>query len=67
MDYTNSQIRELIAEHLHSQRDREILSRRLIDGISLEALGEEFSLSRRQVWSIVNKGEDILFRHLPKE
>lgn len=66
MEYTNSQIRDLIAEHIHSQRDRDILSRRLIDGICLEALGEEFSLSRRQVWTIVKKGEETLFRHLPR-
>ena len=25
MEYTNSQIREIIAEHIHSERDRKIL------------------------------------------
>ena len=66
MEYTNSQVRSLIDEHIHSERDRAILCRRLIDGICLEALAEEFQLSRRQVWSIVNKGEAILFKHIPK-
>jgi predicted DNA-binding protein YlxM (UPF0122 family) len=66
MEYTNSQVRSLIDEHIHSERDRRLLSRRLIDGICLEALGEEFQLSRRQVWSIVKKGEATLFKHIAK-
>lgn len=66
MEYTNSMIRSLIEEHIHSERDRLILSRRFIDGICLEALGEEFQLSRRQVWTIVRKGEEVLFKHIPK-
>ena len=31
MEYKNSQVRELIAEYIHSERDRKILERRLID------------------------------------
>ena len=64
MEYTNSQIRELIAEHIHSERDREILERRLIDGITFERLAEEFSMSPRQVRNIVYKNEKILFSHI---
>ena len=64
MEYTNSQIRELIAEHIHSERDRAMLSRRLIDGISFERLAEEFDLSVRQTKNIVYKNEEILFRKL---
>ena len=66
MEYTNSQIKELIMEHLHSNRDRKLLYRRLVDGITLEKLGEEFQLSTAQVKRIVYKSEDILFRHLDK-
>lgn len=65
MEYTNSQIKALIAEHLHSERDRQLLYRRLIDGITFEKLSEEFSLSPRQTRSIVHKCEAILFKHLP--
>lgn len=64
MDYTNSQIRELIAEHLHSERDRALLCRRLIDGVTFEKLAEEFELSPRQARNIVHKNEEILFRKL---
>ena len=64
MEYTNSQIRELIAEHIHSLRDRRILERRLIDGITFERLAEEFELSVRQTKNIVHKNEEILFRKM---
>ena len=63
--YTNSQVRELIAEHIHNERDRGILCRRLIDGVTIERLAEEFDLSPRQVKNILYKGENILFSKLP--
>jgi hypothetical protein len=64
MEYSNSQIRELIAEYIHSERDRKILARRLIDGIVFEKLAEEFDMSTRQVKNIVYKNEKMLFRKL---
>ena len=66
MEYTNSQIRELIAEYIHSERDRAILIRRLIDGVCYEPLAEEFEMSERQIKTIVYKAEKILFKHLSK-
>ena len=64
MEYTNSQIRELIAEYIHSERDRNILERRLVDGITFERLAEEFLMSVRQIKTIVYRGENILFHNL---
>ena len=64
MEYSNSQIREIIAEWIHSERDRRILERRLIDGITFERLAEEFDMSVRQTKSIVYKAQEQLFRHL---
>ena len=64
MEYTNSQIRELIAEHIHSERDRKILERRLIDGITFERLAEEFEMSPRAIRTLVHRNEEILFRHI---
>lgn len=61
MIYTNSQIREIISERIHSERDRQILCRRLIDGITFERLAEEFDLSPRQVKNIIYKSEPIVF------
>ena len=64
VEYTNSQIRDLIREHIHNERDRKILFRRLVDGITFEMLGAEFGLSDRQVRVIVHRNEEILFRNL---
>lgn len=64
MEYTNSQIRELIDEYIYSERDRAILKRRLVDGVCFEPLAEEFDLSVRYVKKIVYREQDKLFRHM---
>lgn len=63
-DYTNSQMVMLIDEHIHNERDRRILKRRLIDGICYEPLAEEFDMSVRQMKNIVYKLQERLFRHI---
>ena len=65
-EYANSQVAKIIEEYIHSERDRGILKRRLLDGICYEPLAEEFDMSVRQIKNIVYKGENIIFRHLPK-
>lgn len=65
MEYSNSQIKALIDEWVHSERDRAILYRRLVDGICFEPLAEEFGLSVRYVKTIVYKLEQVIFSHLP--
>lgn len=64
MPYLNSRIRELIEEYVHSERDRAILKRRLIDGIKFEKLAEEFDMSDKQIKRIVYKLQEELFQHL---
>ena len=64
MDYTNSRIRELIGEHIHSERDRKILERRLVDGITFEKLAEEYELSVSQVKRIIWRRSEEVFRKL---
>lgn len=61
---SNSQISHLIDEWIKSERDRNILKRRLIDGICFEPLAEEFNLSVRQIKNIVYKSEAILIKHI---
>lgn len=62
--YTNSQISQVIDEHIHSERDRKILKRRFIDGICYDPLAEEFDLSVRQVKNIVYKSEKLLIKYI---
>lgn len=66
MEYTNSQIRALIDEHIHSLRDRQVLCERLINGATIDTLAAEFELSASQVKRILRKNEEALFKHLPK-
>ena len=65
MEYSNSQIRRIIEDFIHSERDRTILSRRFIDGITLEKLAEEQELSVRQIKNIIYRDEKIIFSKLP--
>ena len=67
MEYTNSQIRELIDEYIHNERNRRMLYRRLVDGVTLERLSEEFGLSVRQTKTIVRRCEMVLFKHIPQD
>ena len=62
MEYTNSQIRELIDEHIHSERDRSLLIRRFVDGVRFEPLAEEYDLSVQRVKAIVAKAKKTMFR-----
>ena len=64
VEYTNSQIIELINEHIHSERDRAILKRRLVDGICYDKLAEEFERTPRQMQRIVDKLQKELFKYL---
>lgn len=63
-DISNSDIEKAIDEWIHSERDRKILKRRLIDGICYEPLAEEFGMSVRHIKTIVYKAEAKLFRHI---
>ena len=65
MEYTNSLIRDLIAEHIHNSDYRRILSLRLIDGMTFEAIGFEMGMTTKTVRNRIHKGEEILFKHIP--
>lgn len=63
-EYSNLEVVYVIDTWIHSERDRKILKRRMIDGICYEPLAEEFELSVRQIKKIVYKGQEIVFKHL---
>lgn len=64
MEYLNAEIEFAIDQIVHSERDRRILKRRLIDGIFFEPLAEEADLSVRQVKNIVYRERERVFRYL---
>ena len=63
-EISNSCISAVIDEWIHSERDRAILKRRYIDGLTYERIADEFDLSERHVKSIVYKHENAIFKHL---
>lgn len=59
-----SEIENLIDEWIYKERDRKILKRRLLDGVTFERLAEEFDISVRQTKNIVYKAEEKLFKRI---
>ena len=57
---SNTRLSECIDEWVKGERDRKIMKRRLIDGICLEPLAEEFDLSVQHISAIVSKNSRIL-------
>lgn len=67
MEYTNTEITEIINEYIHNERNRKVLLRRYVDGLTLEKLAEESDLSVKQVKNIIYKNEDVIFKHISKK
>lgn len=65
-DLSRSAWERLIDEWIFCERDRAILKRRLLDGITFERLAEEFDLSTQRICAIVYQAQDRLFRHVEK-
>lgn len=65
MEYTNSQIKALIEEYIHSRRDRIVMVARLVDGFTMEQIAELVEMSPRQVRTIIHRCETELFKHCP--
>lgn len=60
-----SKIETIIDEWIRNERDRAVLKRRLLDGITYERLAEEFGLSVRRTKSIVYKGVNRIADLIP--
>ena len=65
MEYTNSQIRDLIAEHLHNQVDRKMTYDRLVNGFTFEKISGIYELDVKTVRKRIHKCENELFRYIP--
>ena len=62
--YGNSQIDAAINEWIHSERDRQVLHLKLVDGLSFECIAEIMDMSPKGIQKIVYKAQDKLHRHL---
>jgi len=69
--YTNTQIKEMVDDWIHSARDREILIYRLIDGMTIEQIVTRYqdehpdrAVSADTIKRALRKGEAQLIRHV---
>ena len=65
MEYTNSQIRELIKEYIHSETDRQMVYDRLVNGYTFDRLSEKYGYDIKTVRKRVHRCEETVFKHLP--
>ena len=63
-DLSKHQVLDLIDAYIFNERNRQIVSRRLLDGICYENLAEEYSLSVNQVKTVCYKAIDKITSHI---
>lgn len=61
---SRSEWEHIIDEWIFNERDRKIIKRRLLDGILLEPLAEEFDMSVQQIKSIIYKTQNKIINHI---
>ena len=52
---SNSQLAELIGEHIHSERNRQTMRMKLIDGYTYEKIAEIVQLDPRYIRALVKR------------
>lgn len=64
IDLSRTEWENLIDEWIFNERDREILKRRLLDGLTFEQLASEFNYSTQNIQRIIYKGTARLFKKI---
>ena len=65
--YSNSRLREIVGEYIHSERDRQVLLRKYCDNRTIEQLAEEFELSDSQIKRILYRDSMTIFSIMEKD
>lgn len=60
--YKNSEITAEIDENVHSERDRNILKDRYVDGLTFEAIAEKRDVSPKTVKNVIYRHEKIILK-----
>jgi DNA-directed RNA polymerase specialized sigma24 family protein len=63
-DLSKQQVLDLIDAYIFHERNRQILQRRLLDGVCYEDLAEEYSLSVNQVKTVCYKAIERISAHI---
>ena len=67
IQYSNSRLREIVEDYIHSERDRAVLLRKYCDNRTIEQLAEEFELSVSQIKRIIYKHTMTIFGIMEKD
>ena len=65
MEYGNRQIREIIDEYIHSERDRRIMTERLTNKTTLERIAEMTGVDVSTVKRVIRRCSAEIFKHFP--
>lgn len=65
--WSNSRLREIVEDYVHSERDRAVLLRKYCDSRTIEQLAEEFELSDSQIKRIIYKHTMTIFGIMEKD
>lgn len=63
-DLSKHQVLDLIDAYIFNERNRQIVSRRLLDGVCYEDLAEEYGLSVNQVKTVCYKAIEKISAHI---
>ena len=64
IDLSRTEWENLIDEWIFNEKDRAILKRRLLDGLTFEQLASEFNYSTQNIQRIIYKGTARLFKKI---
>ena len=62
--YDNYAVADAIERYIHSKRDREMLKRHLIDNDSIVTLADDYDLTYRRAWDIINDGRNVISEYV---
>ena len=63
-DLSKQQVLDLIDAYIFNERNRQIVKRRLIDGVLYEDLAEEYSLSVNHIKTVCYKAIEKISAHI---
>lgn len=64
IEYSNDDLIRVVNNWVHSARDRDILIKHYVDGITYEKIAEIHDLSTRQIANIIYKYEKTIFKYI---
>lgn len=63
-DISRDEWERTIDQYIFSERNRKMLKRKLLDGLTYETLAEEFDLSVQRTKTIISESKTRLFRYI---